>query len=157
MMFSNGVCGRVEEAIEYYTDIFKNSSVDLISKYSEGEAPDGRAVVKFSSFNLDGFEISAMDNAMGADFTFNEAFSFQVLCRDQEEIDYYWEKLSADPEAEVCGWLKDKYGVSWQIIPYNMSQVMLDGSPEERDRYTKAFLQMKKFDLEDLEKARLGK
>jgi predicted 3-demethylubiquinone-9 3-methyltransferase (glyoxalase superfamily) len=114
-------------------------------------------VVKFSSFNLDGFEISAMDNAMGADFTFNEAFSFQVLCRDQEEIDYYWEKLSADPEAEVCGWLKDKYGVSWQIIPYNMSQVMLDGSPEERDRYTKAFLQMKKFDLEDLEKARLGK
>ncbi len=157
MMFSGDVCGKVEEAIEFYTDVFKDSEVELIDKYTDGEAPDKRAVVKFSAFQLNGFEMSAMDNAMGAEFTFNEAFSFQILCRDQEEIDYYWDKLSADPQAEVCGWLKDKYGVSWQIIPYNMSQVMLGGSPEERDRYTKAFLQMKKFDLEDLEKARLGK
>ncbi|MCR3956224.1 MAG: VOC family protein [Gudongella sp.] len=157
LMFSNGVCGKTEEAIEFYTDVFKDSTVELISKYSEGEAPDKRAVVNFSEFHLNEFVISAMDNAMGADFTFNEAFSFQVLCRDQEEIDYYWDKLSADPQAEVCGWIKDKYGVSWQIIPYNMSQVMLDGNPEEMDRYTKAFLQMKKFDLEVLEKARLGK
>lgn len=156
MMFSDEVCGKAEEAVEFYVDIFRDSAIELISKYSEGEAPDERAVVNFSSFKLNGLEMSAMDNAMGADFTFNEAFSFEVLCKDQEEIDYYWDKLSADPEAEVCGWLKDRYGLSWQIVPDNMSQVMLNGSPQERDRYTKAFLQMKKFNLEELEKARLG-
>lgn len=156
LMFSNEVCGKAEEAIEFYSDVFSDSAVELVSKYSEGEAPDERAVVNFSAFQLNGFEMSAMDNAMGADFTFNEAFSFEVLCKDQAEIDYYWDRLSAVPEAEVCGWLKDKYGVSWQIVPDNMSYIMLNGSSEEKERYTKAFLQMKKFNLEELEKARLG-
>ncbi len=90
------------------------------------------------------------------DFGFNEAFSLLVNCKDQKEIDYLWDRLSAIPEAEQCGWLKDKFGVSWQIVPENMDEVMSKGSREEVRRVTEAFLKMKKFDLNALEKARLG-
>ena len=97
-----------------------------------------------------------MDSAYEHNFTFNEAISFIVYCKTQDEIDYYWNKLSAVPEAEQCGWLKDKYGFSWQIVPTAMDEMMRDGSKEQIARVTEAFLQMKKFDVESLWKAYQG-
>jgi predicted 3-demethylubiquinone-9 3-methyltransferase (glyoxalase superfamily) len=110
--------------------------------------------VNYAGFTLDGMKFVAMDHSYGADFTFNEAFSLIVGCKDQAEIDYYWDRLSAVPEAEQCGWLKDRYGVSWQIVPDFMDEVMYHGSKEEKERVTEAFLKMKKFDIKALEQAR---
>ena len=98
-----------------------------------------------------------MDHGLGGDELFNEAFSFMVLCEDQAQIDYYWEKLSAVPEAEQCGWLKDKFGLSWQIVPVQLGELLSSAMPEEAQRITEAFLSMKKLDIRALEQARLGK
>jgi predicted 3-demethylubiquinone-9 3-methyltransferase (glyoxalase superfamily) len=95
----------------------------------------------------------AMDSSGPHEFIFNEAISFVVSCEDQKEIDYYWEKLSAVPESEQCGWLKDKYGVSWQIVPSAMNKMLSTGTKEQVDRVTQAFLKMKKFDIAKLEEA----
>lgn len=110
----------------------------------------------FSDFQLFDEWFTAMDGAGKHAFDFNEAVSLIVRCDSQEEIDYYWEKLSAVPESEQCGWLKDKYGVSWQIVPTAMDEMMTKGTPEQIARVTKAFLQMKKFDIAELEKAYRG-
>lgn len=101
--------------------------------------------------------IAAMDNGMNVDFTFNEAFSFIINCKDQEEIDYYWDKLSAVPESEQCGWVKDKFGVSWQIVPDNIDEVLFNGPKDEARRASEALLKMKKIDISALERARLAK
>lgn len=95
----------------------------------------------------------AMDSSLPHDFSFNEAISFIVNCDAQEEIDHYWGKLSADPKAEQCGWLKDKYGLSWQIVPVQMNEMMKNGTREQIDRVTQAFLKMKKFDIVELKRA----
>ena len=97
-----------------------------------------------------------MDNAYDTEYDFNEGFSFMVMCENQEEIDYFWEKLSHVPESEQCGWCKDRFGVSWQIVPADWDHVLFDGSKEEKERVTESFLQMKKFDLAQLERARKG-
>lgn len=157
LLFSNEVCGKAEEAVMYYCSLFKDAKIKLISHYGEGEAQSPNAKVNFAGFRLNGIELSAMDNGFDADFNFNEAFSLIVNCDDQTEIDYFWDQLSAVPEAEQCGWLKDKFGVSWQIVPSNMDEIMYHGSKEEVQRVTEAFLKMKKFDLKTLEQARLGK
>ncbi len=154
LLFSNDVCGKAEEAVKYYTEIFKDSEIGFISKYGEGEASSSKAKVNYAAFKLNGIDFSAMDNGFDVDFSFNEAFSLIVNCKDQEEIDYFWDRLSAVPEAEQCGWLKDKFGVSWQIVPENMDEILLNGSRDEIQRVTEAFLKMKKFDLAALEKAR---
>ncbi|MHC1762288.1 MAG: VOC family protein [Negativicutes bacterium] len=156
LLFSDGVCGKAEEAIRYYAEVFKNSEIRMISRYGEGEATSSKAKVNYGAFKLDGVDLSAMDNGFDVDYTFNEAFSLLVNCRDQEEIDYFWERLSAVTEAEQCGWLKDKFGLSWQIVPSNMDEMLFGGSKEEVRRVTEAFLSMKKIDLESLEKARMG-
>ena len=111
----------------------------------------------FTDFMLEGQWFAAMDSARMHDFAFSEAISFIVHCEDQAEIDYYWEKLSAVPESEQCGWLKDKYGLSWQIVPTAMDEMMSKGTPEQINRVTQSFLQMKKFDLATLQKAYDGK
>lgn len=111
----------------------------------------------FADFMLAGQWFTAMDSAYPHDFAFNEAISFLISCDDQQEIDYFWGKLSAVPEAEVCGWLKDRFGLSWQVSPAAMDEMMRDGSPEQIARVTQAFLQMKKFDLAELRKAYLGR
>jgi predicted 3-demethylubiquinone-9 3-methyltransferase (glyoxalase superfamily) len=147
---------RAEEAVAYYTSLFKDSKTDLISYYGEGEARQPEAKVNYAGFKLHGMNFSAMDNGYDADFTFNESFSLMVECEDQKEIDFYWNKLSAVSEAEQCGWLMDKFGVSWQIVPANLDEIMYHGSKEEVKRVTKAFLKMKKFDLEALNQARRG-
>ena len=97
-----------------------------------------------------------MDHGAGGDFTFNEAYSLLILCASQAEVDYYWEKLSSDPNAEQCGWLKDKFGVAWQIVPIRMYELMAEGTEEELNRVTQAMLKMKKIDIEALENAKYG-
>lgn len=156
LLFSDGSCGKAEEAIRYYADVFENSEIGLISKYAEGEAQSAKAKVNYAAFKLDGIALSAMDNGYEVEYTFNEAFSLIVNCRDQKEIDYFWEKLSAVPEAEQCGWCKDQFGVSWQVLPTTWEEILFGGSEEQVQRVTEAFLEMKKFDLKALEKVRLG-
>lgn len=156
LLFSNDACGKAEEAVEYLAGVFEPSEIGFISRYGAGEATSSKAKVNYASFKLCGYNFSAMDNAFDVDFSFNEAFSFIVNCKDQKEIDYFWDKLSAIPEAEQCGWIKDKFGISWQIVPENMDDILFNGSKDELQRVTEALLKMKKFDLEALEKARLG-
>ncbi|MFL0246282.1 VOC family protein [Candidatus Clostridium stratigraminis] len=156
LLFSGVTCGKAEEAINYYTSIFENSNKGFTSFYADGEAMDIRAKVNYAEFNLLGTQFVAMDHGFSEDFTFNEAFSFMVMCHNQEEIDRYWDKLSFIPEAEQCGWVKDQFGLSWQIVPDYMRDILGQGTKEEVSRVTKAFLKMKKFDLAALEKARLG-
>ena len=145
LMFVGENCGRAEEAIDYYTKVFKNSEIKAISRYGDSFPPNKPEMINFAEFILEGQSFSIMDSAFEHEFNFNEAISFIINCDSQEEIDYYWEKLSADPEAEQCGWIKDKYNVSWQITPTVLNNMMDDDDPVARERVTKAFLQMKKF------------
>ncbi len=140
---------QAEEAARFYCSVFRDSGIDRISYYGkEGYEIHGQneGTVLFVEFHINGQPFTALNG--GPVFRFNEAVSFQVYCETQEEIDSYWEKLSAVPEAEQCGWLKDKYGVSWQIIPAALTQLLND--PERSERVTKAYLQMKKFDISAL-------
>jgi len=115
--------------------------------------PDKEGTIMFSDFMLENQWIAAMDSAHEHNFSINEAFSFMVYCDTQEEIDYYWDKLSSVPEAEQCGWLKDKYGVSWQIVPRDMEEMMTSSTPEQIVRVNSAVLKMKKLDLAELQRA----
>ncbi len=156
LMFVGKQSGRAEEAINFYATVFHNAKVGDIDRYSKGEEPDKAGTIKHAAFTLEGQEFAAMDSALEHGFAFNEAISFIVNCETQEEIDYYWGKLSADPKAEQCGWLKDKYGVSWQIVPTVMDEMLRDNDKERLARVTEAFLKMKKFDIEVLLKAYKG-
>jgi predicted 3-demethylubiquinone-9 3-methyltransferase (glyoxalase superfamily) len=150
MMFTGSVDGKCEEAIRFYTSVFHHSSAGEMM-----HGPNG--TVQFGQFTLEGQSFAAMDGqGQPHKFRFNEAISLIVHCDDQQEIDYYWERLSADPKAEQCGWLKDRYGVSWQVTPRAMERMLGEGTPEQIDRVTKAFLPMKKFDLAKLEDAFRG-
>lgn len=153
LLFSSVVCGKAEEAVNFYTGIFENSKIDFVSRYQEGEAQSVSAKVNFVSFCLDEMNFTAMDNAYDVEYTFNEAFSIIVKCKNQQEIDFCWEKLSFVPEAEQCGWLKDKYGLSWQIVPERLNEMMHDPSSEKRAILTETFLKMKKLVIQELEKA----
>jgi predicted 3-demethylubiquinone-9 3-methyltransferase (glyoxalase superfamily) len=162
LMFVGDVCGKTEEAINFYASVFSatdrqgTSKVDDVICYGKDEEPDQEGTIKQASFRLFDQEFRAMDSAYEHNFRFNEAISLMVSCDTQEEIDYFWDKLSAVPEAEACGWLKDKYGVSWQITPTAMDEMMAKGSREQIERVTQAFLPMKKFDLAQLKKAYEG-
>lgn len=158
LMFVGDVCGKAEEAMDFYASIFHDSAVgDNMMRYGAGEEPDKEGTIKHAGFTLEGVAFAAMDSAHKHAFSFNEAISFIVHCKNQEEIDYYWEKLSAVPEAEQCGWIKDKYGLSWQIVPNDMDKMMANGSPEQMARVTEAFLKMKKFDIAKLQEAYEGR
>jgi predicted 3-demethylubiquinone-9 3-methyltransferase (glyoxalase superfamily) len=150
------VCGKAEEAIEHYTSVFPDSKVGEILRYSEGQEPDRPGTIQYVGFSLSGQEFAAMDSARVHDFGFNEAVSLMIGCDSQDEIDYYWDKLSAVPEAEQCGWLKDRFGVSWQVTPTALEDLLSRGTPEQVARVTQAFLQMKKFDVATLEQAYEG-
>ena len=150
LMFTKDVAGKTKEAIDTYTSIFPNSKTEMIVPYTK-EDGDKEWFIKHSRFTLAGQHFMAMDSSMPHDFSFNEAISFVVNCDTQKEIDYYWEKISAVPEAEQCGWLKDKYGVSWQIVPTALNDMMRSGNKKKIERVTQAFLKMKKFDINTLE------
>lgn len=155
LMFTEDRAGFAKDAILYYTGIFPNSKIDMLVSYTS-EEDDTEGFIKHSRFTLNGYSFIAMDSSLSHDFSFNEAISFVVSCDTQEQIDFYWDKLSAVPESEQCGWLKDKYGVSWQIVPSIMEEMMTKGSKKQIDRVTQAFLKMKKFNIEALEKAYEG-
>jgi len=157
LLFVGDKCGKAEEAINFYLSIFKDSKMGALLRYGKGAEPDKEGTVMFADFKLLDLWFAAMDSAREHNFSFNEAISFMVYCDTQEEIDYYWEKLSAVPEAEQCGWLKDKYGVSWQIIPTVMDEMMGSGDEQKIARVTEAFLKMKKFDIAQLKKAYEGR
>jgi predicted 3-demethylubiquinone-9 3-methyltransferase (glyoxalase superfamily) len=156
LMFTGDKAGKAEQAIRFYTSLFKDAKVGSIFPYGEGQEPDKEGTVMFADFMLANQWFAAMDSARQHDFTFNEAISFLVHCNDQDEIDFYWDHLSAVPEAEQCGWLKDQYGVSWQIVPAAMDEMMHAGTEEQIGRVTQAFLPMKKLDLAALRKAYHG-
>ena len=150
---------QAEEAAGFYTAIFRNSKIGRIARYTE----TGREVhgmppgsVMTVSFELDGQVFTALNG--GPAFKFNEAISLQVNCENQEEIDYFWEKLSAggDEKAQQCGWLKDQYGVSWQVIPLALSEMASDPNPEKSGRVMEAILKMKKINLAELQRAYAG-
>lgn len=150
---------QAEEAAQFYTGIFKNSKILEVTRYGEAGydihgMPAG--TVMTVEFELDGQSFTALNG--GPAFNFNEAISFQISCKDQQEVDYYWEKLSegGDESAQQCGWLKDKYGLSWQIVPTAMGEMMRSGSPEQIARITQAFLPMKKLDLATLQSVYAG-
>lgn len=157
LMFSEGVSGKAEEAVNLYTTVFHNSAIDHIMRYGKGEEPDKEGTVRHAGFTLEGQEIAAMDSARVHNFTFNEAISFMVGCKTQKEIDHYWGRLTADGGQEsVCGWLKDKFGVSWQVVPSVLNDMLRDSDPEKVARVTQAFLKMKKFNISKLRKAYRG-
>ena len=147
---------EAEEAARYYTGIFKNSSIGKISRYGEA----GREVtrkepgsVMMVTFELEGQPFAALNG--GPEFKFTEAVSFMIPCKDQKELDYYWDKLSqgGDPNAQMCGWLKDKYGLSWQVIPAKVDEMLGDPNSQKSQRAMEAMLHMKKIDIATLERA----
>lgn len=153
MLFTQGVCGKAEEATNFYLSVFKDAKRGALSRYPTGMALEKEGTIMFTDFTLNNQWFVAMDSAQDHKFTFNEAVSLIVNCDNQEEIDYYWEKLSAVPEAEQCGWVKDKYGVSWQITPANMDELTKGEDQAATDRKVQAMLRMKKIDIEALKKA----
>jgi len=157
LTFVGTVCGKTEEAVTFYTSVFQNAHIFVLSSYGKGVEPDKEGTVQYVAFTLEGMEFVAMDSAHEHHFAFNEAVSFLIPCETQAEIDYYWEKLSADPQAEQCGWLKDKFGLSWQVWPTAIGEMMKNGTREQIERITQAFLPMQKFDLATLQKAYEGK
>lgn len=158
LMFVGDQSGKAEAAIIFYTSVFKNVEIGNILRYGKGEEPDKEGTIKHADFTLENQVFAAMDSAHKHDFSFNEAISLMVKCKNQEEIDYYWERLTADGGQEsVCGWLKDKFGVSWQVAPAGLDEMLRDHDKEKVERVTSAFLKMKKFDIGELEKAYEGK
>lgn len=153
LLFVNDKCGKAEEAMNFYLSVFNNSKPGHIARYPKGMEPDREGTIMFSDFRLENHWFTAMDSAAQQSFNFDEAISFMVYCDTQEEIDYYWDKLSAVAEAEQCGWLKDLYGLSWQIVPEGMDEMMSNGTPEQIANVTKAFLKMKKLNLVELKNA----
>jgi predicted 3-demethylubiquinone-9 3-methyltransferase (glyoxalase superfamily) len=157
LLFVGEQFGRAEEAVELYTSIVPDSEVVGMLRYEAGE-PGRVGTVKHAQFTLGGEVFMAMDGPGEHLFTFTEGLSLIVPCRSQEEIDYYWEKLSegGDPNAQQCGWLKDRFGVSWQIVPERLYEMLKDADSERVGRVTEAFLQMMKFDVAELERAYEG-
>ena len=124
LLFAGKNVNRAEEAINFYTSVFNSAKVGLLARYDEPTGPAKAGALMYGDFMLEGEWLAAMDSGREQDFVFNEAISLQVNCKDQAEIDYLWEKLSAVPESEQCGWCKDQFGVSWQIVPENMEDLM---------------------------------
>lgn len=153
LMFTGDRAGQAEAAMEFYVSLFPNSSVDGVLRY-DGSGDDAKGTVQHAQFRLGGETFMAMDSAGPHAFGFTEANSHLILCEDQAEIDRYWEAMSAEPEAEQCGWLRDRFGVSWQVVPARMMAMMTDPDPKRVARVTEAFMAMKKLDVAALEAAR---
>ena len=139
-----------EDAAKLYTSIFPNSKIVDVARYgSAGPRPEG--TVMTVNFELNGQEFIALNG--GPDFTFNEAVSFQIFCRDQDEVDHYWEKLGEAGEYGPCGWLKDRFGLSWQVVPTRLTELLEDPDREKSQRVMAAMLQMGKIEIDELERA----
>ncbi len=150
---------QAEEAAKFYTGIFKNSKITKTTRYGKAgneihHRPAGSVMTV--EFEANGQKFTALNG--GPEFKFNEAVSFMISCKDQKEVDYYWEKLGegGDPKAQVCGWLKDKYGLSWQVVPERLHELLGDPASEKSERAMEAMLKMKKIDVAELERAAAG-
>ena len=144
---------NAEEAANFYVSVFKNSKLLNIAKYSDA-GPGPKGSVMTAEFELDGQQFVALNG--GPSFKFTEAISFVVNCETQEEVDYYWERLSEGGEKSRCGWLKDKFGLSWQVVPMILGMLMADKDPAKSQRVMEAMLQMDKIDIEPLQRAYEG-
>lgn len=142
-----------EAAADFYTSIFKDSKLGRVGRYTEA-GPGQAGSVMVVEFELNGQKFVALNG--GPQFTFNEAISFQIPCADQDEVDYYWSRLSDGGQEVACGWLKDRYGLSWQVIPTVLIEMISDPDPEKARRATEAMLAMTKFDIAALRKAHAG-
>lgn len=156
LLFQGEQCGKALDALNFYQSVLPGANIGQISRYLNGEAKDARAIINYAPLSFLGMDFVVMDHGYGGDDTFNESFSLMIRCKDQMEINYYWNKLSFVPEAEQCGWLKDRFGVSWQIVPSMLGDIFANATPEEVKRVTKAFLKMGKFYIDELEKAKKG-
>lgn len=155
LLFANNNSLRLKEAASYYNSVFPNSSVIMEAPYDKSAGvPDGTLL--FAQFKLSDYLFNAMSSTIKHDFDFNEAFSFVVNCKDQGEVDYYWDKLTNGGMESQCGWLKDKFGVSWQIVPTRLIELLGDPNPVKAQKVMMAMLQMKKIDIEELKKAYNG-
>ena len=154
LLFVGENCGNAEAAIDSYTTIFDYAEPGRIERYGPDQEMDVEGTIMYADFQLEDQWFAAADSAHDHDFEFNEAISFIVQCETQEEIDYYWDELTADGGTESeCGWLKDKYGVSWQIVPQALYGALQEENPEMAQRITEAFLGMQKIDIEELRQA----
>ncbi len=154
LMFTGKQYGRVDDAIEFYTSIFKDVSVDGILRYGPNELPDKEGKVKHAQIAINRQKFMLMESAAEHKFTFTEGVSLTVYCKTQEEIDYYWEKFTESGEESMCGWLKDKFGVSWQIVPTMLGQIMSD--PAKAGKAAQAFMSMRKLNIEQIVQASLS-
>ena len=155
LMFTGGIAGRAEEATDSYISIFKDARRGMMARYGKGQEPEKEGSVMFTDFALAGQWFAAMDSAREHHFHFNEAVSLLLPCETQREIDTYWDKLSAGPGAEIqpCGWLKDRYGVSWQVASVQLLEMLAAGTPEQVKAVMQVFMKMKKIEIEPLEEA----
>jgi predicted 3-demethylubiquinone-9 3-methyltransferase (glyoxalase superfamily) len=152
IMFIGDHNGQASEAVDFYTSVFPNSQVQIKNEYGEGNPANSPNNLSYAGFTLNHQYFAAMDGGINHDYKLNEAISLVMSCEDQKELDKYWEALSAVPESEQCGWLKDKFGVSWQIVPTAMNKMLSSGDKDAVKRVTQAFLKMKKFDIAELER-----
>ena len=159
LIFTKNVSGKAEEAINFYTSVFseygKDSKIISTFRYGPDQKPEKEGTIMFADFKLDGQIFAAMDSEREHNFNFNEVISFVVNCDNQKELDHFWNKLSegGDPKAQVCGWLKDKYGLSWQIVPKDLGNLLSSKEPGKSQRVMQKVLQMKKLDIAELENA----
>lgn len=153
-MFTGKQYGRVDEAIEHYTSILKNGSIDEILRYGANELPDKEGKVKHAQIKIDGQTFMLMENAAEHTFYFTEGVSLILYCETQDEIDYYWEQFTQSGEESMCGWLKDKFGVSWQIIPTALGKIMSD--PTKAGKAAQAFMSMRKLNIEQIIQASIS-
>jgi predicted 3-demethylubiquinone-9 3-methyltransferase (glyoxalase superfamily) len=157
LMFTGEQWGKAETGVNFYINVFNNSAIDHIMRYGQNEEPDREGTVRHAGFTLEGLDFAAMDSARIHDIAFNEAISFMIECDTQKEIDYYWDRLTRDGGQEGnCGWLKDRFGVSWQVTPTVLREMLLDPEKRKVERVTNVFLKMKRFEIKELMKAYIG-
>lgn len=153
LLFAGSQYARAEEAIKHYSTIFRNTELDGILRYEKTDAPEQVGSVKHAQLRIDSQTFMFMDSLESQDLSFSEGVSLTIHCETQEEIDYYWNKLTEGGEESRCGWLKDKFGVSWQVIPMILSQIM--SNPDKADKAAQAFMHMRKFEIEKIVQATL--
>ncbi len=151
--FSAAQYGRAEEALKHYSGIFKDYKEDGILKYGKNEGANREGTIKHAQFAMNGQKFMAMDSVPPHNFAFSEGISFTIYCENQEEIDYYWNRLTEGGAESMCGWLKDRFGVSWQVIPTVLGKIMSD--PKKAQKAAQAFMEMRKFNIEQLIQASL--
>jgi predicted 3-demethylubiquinone-9 3-methyltransferase (glyoxalase superfamily) len=154
LMFAGEVSGRAQEAVDFYTSVFHDSKIGYVMPYDGTELVDEeRAKVKHAGIMIENFNMALMDSGRKSPLSFQQAISLVVSCDTQEQVDYYWDKLTEGGKEVQCGWLNDKFGFPWQVVPSAMERMMSTGTKDQIARVTEAFMQMKKFDIKTLEEA----